>query len=237
VEPYATLVVCGSCLGVERVSNADRRAARELAGVATTQVGGIPVEEAARSRPGRLMRAWRTTWRSWPSEEKLTAPWRDTASANRPGWRERAAYLGDEEVFAVDYQICRTCGLGWVEEPYTNPSYQRCGLAAAGLAAIRSQNQGLEWHTLGGHFRDSEPFWLSLVQELVASIPNGISVPTGPLTNGVTAFLELALAALVFCVISDLNGGGHESGLSSLEAAYGGPRLAGSAGAGCSLAG
>jgi hypothetical protein len=62
-------------------------------------------------------------------------------------------------VFAVDYQVCRLCGLGWVEEPYTDPDYQRCGLAAAALAALRSEYPGLEWHTLGGHFRETEPFW------------------------------------------------------------------------------
>lgn len=148
------------------MSDADRSAARELARMASTQVGGIPAEEAARSRRGRLIHAWRTMRRSRLSEEKLATPWRDTVSANRPGWRERAAYLDGEEVFAVDYQICRACGSGWVEEPYTNPDYQRCGLAAAGLAALRSQNQGLEWHTLGGHFRDSEPFWSSVGAEI-----------------------------------------------------------------------
>ena len=70
-----------------------------------------------------------------------------------------AAYLGGEQVFAVDYQVCRRCGLGWVEQPYTVEEYQCCGLAAAGLAALRAEHQGLQWHTLGGHFRESEPFW------------------------------------------------------------------------------
>jgi len=59
----------------------------------------------------------------------------------------------------VDYQICRRRGLGWVEQPYTGPRYQRCGLAAAGLAALRPEYSDLERHTLGGHFsRDTEPF-------------------------------------------------------------------------------
>jgi hypothetical protein len=84
----------------------------------------------------------------------------------RPGWRERAAYLDPEEVFAVDYQICHRCGLGRVEEPYTHPDYQRCGLAAAALAAVRSEHPGLEWHTLGGHFRDTEPFWYAVGAEV-----------------------------------------------------------------------
>ena len=38
-------------------------------------------------------------------------------------------------------------------------AHQRCGLAAAALAALRSEYPGLEWHTHGGHFRDVEPFW------------------------------------------------------------------------------
>lgn len=71
-----------------------------------------------------------------------------------------------EEVFAVDYQICHRCGLGRVEEPYTHPDYQRCGLAAAALAAVRSEHPGLEWHTLGGHFRDTEPFWYAVGAEV-----------------------------------------------------------------------
>jgi hypothetical protein len=80
-------------------------------------------------------------------------------SSERPGWRERAANLDDQTVFAVDYQICRLCQLGWVEQPYTDPSYQRCGLASAGLAALRTEHPELSWHTLGGHFPDSQAFW------------------------------------------------------------------------------
>ncbi|WP_439681215.1 hypothetical protein [Embleya sp. MST-111070] len=49
-----------------------------------------------------------------------------------------------------------------VEQPYTDPSYQRCGLASAGLVALRTEHPGLNWHTLGGHFRDSEPFWTAV---------------------------------------------------------------------------
>ncbi|MGH3769688.1 MAG: hypothetical protein ACRDTX_31845, partial [Pseudonocardiaceae bacterium] len=45
-------------------------------------------------------------------------------------------------------QLCHRCRLGWVEEPYTLPPYQRCG-----------ECPGLSWHTLGGHFRDSRAFW------------------------------------------------------------------------------
>jgi hypothetical protein len=52
----------------------------------------------------------------------------------RPGWRQRTAFLDGHEVFGVDYRVCRRCQLGWVEDPYTDPNYERCGLAAAGLA-------------------------------------------------------------------------------------------------------
>ena len=38
--------------------------------------------------------------------------------------------------------------VAWVEEAYTNPDYQRCGLAAAALAALCSEHPGLEWFGL-----------------------------------------------------------------------------------------
>ncbi|TYC08757.1 hypothetical protein FXF65_38195 [Actinomadura syzygii] len=62
-------------------------------------------------------------------------------------------------MFAVDYQVCRRCQRGWVEQPYTLLEYQRCGLASAGLAALRQEQPGLAWHTLGGHFAESKAFW------------------------------------------------------------------------------
>ncbi|MFE2867018.1 hypothetical protein [Embleya sp. NPDC059259] len=89
----------------------------------------------------------------------MDTPWQDTISGERAGWRQRAANLHGEWVFAVDYLICRRCGLGWVEQPHTLPGYQRCGLASAGLAVLRVEHPDLAWHTLGGHLRDSEPFW------------------------------------------------------------------------------
>ncbi|MGL5861789.1 MAG: hypothetical protein ACRCY9_11110, partial [Phycicoccus sp.] len=36
--------------------------------------------------------------------------------------------------------------------------YQRRGLAAAGLAALRAENPGFAWHTLGSHGSAPE-FW------------------------------------------------------------------------------
>ena len=34
--------------------------------------------------------------------------------------------------------------------------------ASPGLAALRAEHPGLEWHTFGGHFPDSEPFWTAV---------------------------------------------------------------------------
>lgn len=110
-----------------------------------------------------------------PEVLRLNTPWQDTPSAERAGWRERAANLHGEVAFAVDYEVCRRCRLGWVEQPFTLPQYQRCGLAAAGLAALRAEHPGLSWHTLGGHFRDSEPFWTAA----------GAGVPGGYQRHGV----------------------------------------------------
>ncbi len=49
-----------------------------------------------------------------------------------------------------------------MESPYTVPQYQRCGLASAALAALRREHPDLAWHTLGGHFADSRPFWAAM---------------------------------------------------------------------------
>ena len=136
----------------------DQAAARQLAAQAHIVVrvsGREPWREAvlwlSRGRYGRRV--------GWPRVPRVDAPWADTISGERPGWRQRTANLHGQEAFAVDYQICRRCQLGWVEQPYTMEPYQRCGLASAGLAALRADHPGLSWHTLGGHFRSSQPFW------------------------------------------------------------------------------
>jgi hypothetical protein len=133
-------------------------AARRLAGQAHL------VGRRSGRQPTRDLVRWLSRGRygrhlGWPQVPRLSTPWQDTISAERPGWRQRAANLDGDDAFAVDYQICRRCRLGWVEQPYTLPQYQRCGLASAGLAALRAEHPDLSWHTLGGHFRDSEPFW------------------------------------------------------------------------------
>lgn len=100
---------------------------------------------------------------------RLDTPWRDRPSSERIGWRERAAVLEGKVIFAVDYEVCRRCGLGWVEQPYTEPRYQRRGLATAGLAALRAEHPELRWHTLGGHLGDSRAFW----DAVGATVPGG----------------------------------------------------------------
>ena len=63
-----------------------------------------------------------------PVVPRLNAPWQDSVSAERPGWRMRAANLRspdgedlgrDECAFEVDCQTCAACRIGWVEQPYT----------------------------------------------------------------------------------------------------------------------
>jgi hypothetical protein len=154
----------------------DREAARSLAAVARLGVvrtsgvvrtrGGDPAAGtvAARGRSWLLARVDRVRGIEYPG-----TAWRDFRFRERRGWRERAAYLGGNEVFRVDYQVCRRCRLGWVEQPSTVAEYRRCGLATAALAALRSENPGIEWHTLGGHLAGSVWFWVSAG----AGIPGG----------------------------------------------------------------
>lgn len=136
----------------------------------TGEVGRVSGRE-----PWRDLLKWLTRGRwgvrhGWPVVPVLNTPWQDTISAERSGWRTRGARLdGGEFAFAVDYQVCSTCRLGWVEQPYTLPDYERRGLASAGLAALRVEHPGLSWHTLGGHFRESRPFWAAVG----ADVPGG----------------------------------------------------------------
>jgi hypothetical protein len=139
----------------------DRQAARLLAGRAH-EVGRVSGREPWRAALRWISRGRLGQRYGWPVVPQLDTPWQDTISSERTGWRQRAANLHDDWAFAVDYRICRRCRLGWVEQPYTLPPYQRCGLAAAGLAALRAENPDLSWHTLGGHERDSQAFWAAV---------------------------------------------------------------------------
>lgn len=151
-------------------------AIRELI-ASTGQVGRLSGREPWRDFLRRLT-GGRWPRRSWPVVRHLATPWQDMVSVERPGWRMRAANLpGLSEdafrregfVFEVDYQLCPTCRIGWVEQPYTLPPYQRRGLAAAGLAALRAENPGFAWHTLGGHIDGSPRFW----DTVGAGVPGG----------------------------------------------------------------
>ncbi|GAB3914426.1 hypothetical protein ACFQ1S_00655 [Kibdelosporangium lantanae] len=80
-------------------------------------------------------------------------------------------------MFEIDYRLCLRCQLGWVEQPYTEPLYQRRGLASAALAALRSEHPGLSWHTLGGHEPDARPFWAATGQGVRGSYQQGNLCP------------------------------------------------------------
>ncbi|WP_281905514.1 hypothetical protein [Phytohabitans aurantiacus] len=157
--------------------NPNEAAIRELI-AASGQVGRVSGRQPWREV---LQRVTGGRWPRprWPVVPHLATPWQDTVSAERPGWRMRAAHLrgraGDAEVvrddfvFEVDYQLCRTCRIGWVEQPHTLEPYRRRGLAAAGLAALRAENPGFAWHTLGGHIDGSPAFW----DTVGAGVPGG----------------------------------------------------------------
>ncbi|MEU5030961.1 hypothetical protein [Streptomyces milbemycinicus] len=158
--------------------DSDRQAARRLTRQ-VHQVGRVSGQE-----PWREVLQWITRGRLGrrtgpPDVPQLDTPWQDTLSPERTGWRQRAANLHGEPVFEVDYQICPRCRLGWIEQPYTLPPYQRCGLAAAGLAALRAEYPGLTWHTLGGHLADSRLFWAAVGTGVCpAATSNGSSAHT-----------------------------------------------------------
>lgn len=146
-------------------SDDDRNPAQQLAGRAQ-DVGWVSGRESWREVVQWLSRGRLGRRNGPPPLLELGTPWQDTLSPQRVGWRQRAANLDGEFAFSVDYQICLACHLAWVEEPFTLPDYQRCGLASAGLAALRFEYTDISWHTLGGHFAESRPFW--------AAVGNGV---------------------------------------------------------------
>ena len=159
------------------VAPEDARAAWRLAGQAVDEVGRTPdwgrwralLRQVSTGRLGGPAPGW-------PVVPVLTTPWQDTISGERTGWRQRSAFLRGDAVapdagaredrvglvFSVDYRVCRRCRLGWVEYPWTAPRYERCGVAEAGLAAIRAEHPDVAWHTLGGHYPSSQPFWAAV---------------------------------------------------------------------------
>ena len=131
------------CLGtVFGMGSADEReetrAPAAQAGTVAWAPEGTPWKRLLRAISGGRWGHQPTGW----TVIRLDAPWQDTPSSERPGWRERAANLADSVAFAVDYIVCVSCGRGWVEQPYTMEKYQRCGLAAAGQAQTAGLGQG-----------------------------------------------------------------------------------------------
>ncbi|TLS46298.1 hypothetical protein FE633_10205 [Streptomyces montanus] len=53
--------------------------------------------------------------------------------------------------------------------PHSYEGYKRYGLASAALASLRRAYPKVPWHTGGGHFRESEPFWNSVSVDVPGS--------------------------------------------------------------------
>lgn len=90
----------------------------------------------------------------------MDSPWQDTDSGRYFGWRCRQANLRGDEAFVVEYIVCPHCRIGWVDKPYTTELYQRHGLAAAGLSALRAEHPSVRaWYAASGHMPGSKAFW------------------------------------------------------------------------------
>lgn len=148
--------------------NDDRQAALRLAGQAH-ELGRASGREFWREALQWISGGRVGQRRGRPVVPELGTPRQDTISPERTDWRQRAANLDGELVFAVDYRICRHCRLGWVENPHTDPEYQRCGLATAGLTELRTEYPDLAWHTLGGHLTESRDFWIAVGADVPGS--------------------------------------------------------------------
>lgn len=115
---------------------------------------------------------WRDRLRRWAYPESYRfdhaaappSPWvdRPAGAYERTGWRIRAAYFGSDLAFEVEYVVCDLCKIGWVESPHSYEGYTRCGLASAALLSLCRTYPRVQWHTAGGHFRESKPFWDSV---------------------------------------------------------------------------
>jgi hypothetical protein len=88
-------------------------AARRLAGLAH-QVGRASGREPMREFLQWISRGRLGRRNDRPVVPRLPTPWQDIISDERLGWRQRAANLNGEFAFAVDYQVCLRCRLGWV---------------------------------------------------------------------------------------------------------------------------
>jgi hypothetical protein len=86
------------------------------------------------------VREWpdKPTWRDWIRRwaypefycfDRPAAPprsWLDRPAGHyeRTGWRIRAAYVGSDLAFEVEYVVCDRCEIGWVESPYSYEGYK-----------------------------------------------------------------------------------------------------------------
>jgi hypothetical protein len=77
--------------------------------------------------------------------------------------------LGGDDASGIDYNLCLRCRAGWVEQSFTCPPYQRCGLASAALAQLGTEHPGYAWYTLGEHEHPARQFW----NEVGAAVPGG----------------------------------------------------------------
>ena len=108
----------------------DLDAVRKLAVLA--QVAVIRIRAGNPAQRTALQRARSWWWGALEGADSRRVPesgmlWRDAWSQERVGWRERAAFLNGDELF--DYETCRRCKLGWVEQSTTHrEKHRRCGL-------------------------------------------------------------------------------------------------------------
>ena len=109
---------------------------------------------------GRIDKRPRPTLGDLP---RLNSPWQDTDSGRYFGWRCPQANLHGGEAFVVEYIVCPFCAIGWVDRPHTDERFQRRGLAASGLRALRVEYPELKaWYAASGHMPDSKAFWASV---------------------------------------------------------------------------
>ena len=105
----------------------DARAARHLA-----KQAGMVSQVSGRGSWRAVLRRIADAVLDRPPRSQAASGWWDTASQERPGWRERAAHLDADIVFSIDYRSCRRCGLG----------LGRAALHRPALPALRTGQSG-----------------------------------------------------------------------------------------------
>jgi hypothetical protein len=147
---------------------------RQLREQATTHVARWSIRTPIRTMlfhltRGRIDKRPRLTLGDLP---RLNSPWQDTDSGRYFGWRCRQANLRGDEAFVVEYIVCPSCAIGWVDRPYTDERYQRSGLATAGFRALRAEHPEVTaWYAASGLMPDSKAFWAAVG----TGVPGGYS--------------------------------------------------------------